>query len=386
VLKFNLPSRSAAPILIALILGSGACFLVTTKGLSDRLTLRDTLNIPSAAVEDIWFTPSGDLLSLTHVSEGLQIRRWTVTDHINQESFTEAIPIVALTTPFLGPTNAGGQTQPDFSSMPYDILPDGERVAWVWEDFLYVVDRPFGSNSLKRFATRRQKVLNLAFAHRHLVNLLYEDGKLETIDTEQGKPRQASIPLSGEWSLRSRMGSDLLILSASSEPQLVCVRVYDHDDRIDHNFLTLSPDRRVSSLAVSSFGALAVGMEDGTVIFFPDSQTNKSTTMSLDQSRPIRALAFHQGSQEGVLAAGEFRGIYLLRADSEPARIGPSPEDIRDLAVRDQFLAFSTQQGIITFGKLSEEHELNDTGRFTISVTLALVSLTIALFNWLSKR
>lgn len=383
MLKLNPPLVRNGAILALLAF---VVWYLPTRGLTAQLAIEDAHNLPAGpAVKDMWFTSARDLVTLSEGPDRLRIERWEVPSSYDKSIESLEVPLAELTESLgLSPQGTGlQQPAPELSSIAYNVFSEADRVAWALDGYLYFTDRPFQPGTGKRLSTRtKHGIADLTFAKKHLIVLLYDDGKIETLDIEEGKTGMAGTWLQEGWSFWSRGESELLALASFSNAELACW-LNPSLNRLDLGFRSLPSDRG-TAVAVSWTGEkMAVGMEDGNVLFFPNCRKDETLSFPLEHARPIRALAFF--SDKAIIAAGEFPGIYLLQYNRDPIKIGSSPAGIIDLAYRDRFLAYSTPSGI-TIGEIREKRELNDMGRFVVSLSVGLISLALALSNLLTQH
>lgn len=379
------PSLVRNGAILTLLLFAG--WYIPTRGRTSRLAIEDAHNLPaSPAAKDIWLTSDRDLISLTEGTDRLRIARWKVPGTYDKPIESVEIPLAELTAPLLeGNSQRTRSEHPalEFSSIAYNVFSEADRVTWAFDGYLYFADYPFQPGTVKRLSTRtKHEVTDLTFAKKDLIIILYDDGKVETLDIQEGKSGLAGTWVQEGWSFWTRGESDLLALASFSSAE-VAWWLHPAANKIDLGFLRLPSDRG-TALAVARTGEkMAVGMEDGNVLFFPDCRKGENLSIPLEHARPIRALAFF--SDKEIIAAGDFPGIFLLQPNREPIKIGSSPSGVTDLAFQDGFIAYLTPSGT-TVGEIRENRKLNDMGRFVVSICIGLISLAIALSNLLTQK
>ena len=256
-------------------------------------SINESLRLTDELPENMWFSPSGDLLGVFSDLSNLRLDKWSKKDMAARISCVFPNEFRLAVSP--------GDT------LVYAISDDGNLLAWVQRDVVRIWE-------IGRCSTAREvrvlpvpgatRIANLLFIGPNLIAIVYDSGKLEAWDFSRGYRGLAGTYLGENWKIWSR---GLPIVMSSPTMEDIASITFEGPDRI--KVKTEFLPARVSSIATSG-DRLAIVSEEGGIMEKSKGEEFYPTYMPQVLSAPVRAVAFY--GEEYLLAGGDFEGIYIV--------------------------------------------------------------------------
>lgn len=353
-----------------------AAFGILGWGRSVDYRLEDQEVVASGLIDDAWFTPSGDLAT---VSAQGSVAHLVIRKHpyaaVGDPS--EVYQIATSSSNTLAYARGADPLSASADSyIPYAVAEDALHVGWIEGPDLLVHNVKSGSNVRTRIVLDENVfAVGLSFVRSNKIALVYPDGRLKIWDVLGGRLGPEGSWLEGPWTIWSR-GGDLAVSSFASGD--LGYLTYDDDSGKLLSFFKQISASEGTALAVSEKGVLGVGTLNGRVIFFESGSVLPSSGMPLERSRAVRAATFMNDRE--MLVGGDFPGIYLASVDGVFDPMSAAPSGIRLLSFKNGTVAYASEDSL-EVAQIERNYGLNDFGSLVLNV-VAFVLGVMAI--WLS--
>jgi len=349
---------------IAALLGFGALAFASiyslTKGFEWQITIQDPHSIDNSAPDDIWFSPTGNLIEVGHTGKKVWMKQW-VSEKIGRTP-SESSPLdltQKVNAELQYSLRANNKNK--VSWIPYAASSDAKKLAWAWNGMLYISDTNSGTaTSIKLDSIR--PIDALSFFSNSRVGVLYVDGKLEFWEDSGHKYRAGSI-FDGRPSV---WGRDSRIALSAFDTRTGDISTVD----LTSLRMVITPQSGFlngSAVGLSKMGRLAVGTTDGSIVCY---ELDRSVQIGMPGA--IKALAFY--NEEEILAGGDISSLVLVNFTSRKVTSLVPIVGVRLLALAKDHLAYATD-GLVFSADLKRELSWSSTSGVVWKVSLAIISL-----------
>jgi hypothetical protein len=333
-------------------------YLVTQKwGTIEAVETKPQSQIGAANLEQVWFLPGSRMLGWRRDQTQVTVSTWNLNGVPGQRRVVEltAAPEGRATKGKAPDIKAADNKEPFVS-----VCRDGSRIAWSFGDSLST-EGLFGTPPIAPVTRKLEgaPVTGLAFTRDCNLGVLRGDGRLELWSPGQDSPGAvAEVEAKNPGPLWGS-GPYLAVLSRESG------EVFVFDSRTPGR-LSLSEynkyGREILAMALSEGGRAVIGIETGA--------------QQMDRLLPgpgtVRLLTY--SGDKRLLAAGDFKGLYLISPTDKPVQIVRDASRVRSLAANETHVAFSGESGTTVV----EQHTVlrtSRTGRIVPGAWLVLALL-----------
>ncbi|HXU33907.1 MAG TPA: hypothetical protein VN851_25325 [Thermoanaerobaculia bacterium] len=318
------------------------------------------IDITGEPLQELWFTPSGELayvamsgsmLRLTMYDPMRKRREVRFLDFYRKEGrgmkLSSNIPLPERSR---GYSDGIGTDSSD--QVIYAVSDDARSIAWARNRLLKVqaVDR-FSASDLQSIIELDDEVYSITLTNgAGMVSILSAQGTFFTYISGQKMKWNLTLPR-GRWRLNSRGPS---IVATDIENAAAGLIVLAHSP-----FLTSEAAESPLSFVKSGFGSgsdlslvtsvngdsLFVGTESGLIA----QQGGAPTILPLTAGEKLRAIS--QFREKQLIAAGDFRGIYLVSRPGKATLIADTLPGINLLAARGNFVAYATDHEVVLMSR-----------------------------------
>jgi len=345
-------------------------------------------NIDRGGVDDLWFSPTGELIAVEADSSfSFSTRRyfkfnvlvWSPAGQGPERRPFDAEPLIQIwnrNARYLDPRLASRTPSPSQPLSALDVAErpgsrnvavsrDGREIAFLYNGVLIISSEPDEIDWA--IIPKSDSISGLAFTDSGLVALAYTDGKIEFRDSDpKSIVGSASTKLTAP-SLMKSFGNYLAAVSAINAGVVVLDMRALTRDAPTHGY----PPTSLGSLglAVSKQGRLGVATGAPTV-FLTQSDATGDASIQLESYGPVEALSFYDNTS--VLVAGRVRDIYLLTEGETPRNVAVAPEGAGLIAANQNSIAYVEPKGVVLMS-YSTVRVLRTRGKVAIWITGAVL-------------
>lgn len=381
-------------------------FLLFSRGCTRSLVYTPPQELPvehspygdaAGDFDDIWFDAQGRLVSLSRsgLELDLQIRdsRGTVIPsfgwHLNlAEAEGEEFEAGLRYSP-----RALDPVKGHLREALYAVSSDAKRVAWMINGRLKAQD--FSETPPKRIAEievisedtateQGMEARRISFAGDKIVALIRENGAFELWKLQgpcngvgcKGTFGNRFGPAQSLWPIDSG-----ILVASPQDLHILKIKSADRGEMAS----AIVTDLRISALSVGSDGRVAAGTQEGTAVLISGEELKTRTARRLPVAQRIDKVAVFG---QGLLAAGDFPGVYAVAGDSVELAI-PFEDSIDLLAASPWRIAF-VSNGRLWLSEVTTSSKFNNTADRIVSWFSLYLAVLIAIYgfhsNWVRGK